>query len=115
MSTFSSDIGPEEEDGGGWGGLVPTKAEREQEKREQRTAARLAAAEQMAQALRDLLKRDQRNTCQHEETHRGGAIWEICDMCGEKWADDRGGKPKWRDPKEWDSADNALSAWEAAK
>lgn len=28
MSTFSSNIGPEEEDGAGWGGLVPTKAER---------------------------------------------------------------------------------------
>lgn len=31
MSTFSSNIGPEEEDGAGWGGLVPTKAERAQE------------------------------------------------------------------------------------
>lgn len=30
MSTFSGDIGPEEEDGGGWGGLIPTKAEREE-------------------------------------------------------------------------------------
>ena len=33
------------------------------------------------------------NTCLHESTHRGGAIWEICDDCGAKWADDRGGKP----------------------
>ena len=32
MSTFSGNIGPEEEDGAGWGGLVPTKAEREQER-----------------------------------------------------------------------------------
>lgn len=31
------------------------------------------------------------NRCTHEETHRGGAIWTICDDCGEKWADDRGG------------------------
>lgn len=31
VSTFSSNIGPEEEDGAGWGGLVPTKAERAQE------------------------------------------------------------------------------------
>lgn len=31
MSTFSGNIGPEEEDGAGWGGLVPTKAERAQE------------------------------------------------------------------------------------
>ncbi len=34
MSTFSSDIGPEEEDGAGWGGLVPTAEERRAEKRE---------------------------------------------------------------------------------
>ena len=33
-------------------------------------------------ALAALLKRDVRNTCTHEETHRGGAIWEICDQCG---------------------------------
>lgn len=33
------------------------------------------------------------NTCTHEETHRGGSIWEICDQCGAKWADDEGGKP----------------------
>jgi len=37
--------------------------------------------------------------CLHEETHRGGAIWEICDMCGSKWADDEGGKPEWSEPK----------------
>lgn len=36
----------------------------------------------------------EQNTCQHEETHRGGAIWEICDGCNAQWADDRGGKPK---------------------
>jgi ribosomal protein L37AE/L43A len=34
-----------------------------------------------------------KNTCLHEETHRGGAIWEICDQCGMKWADDEGGMP----------------------
>jgi hypothetical protein len=33
MSTFSGDYGPEEEDGAGWGGLVPTKEEREETKR----------------------------------------------------------------------------------
>ena len=27
MSTFSNDIGREEEDGGGWGGLLPDKKE----------------------------------------------------------------------------------------
>lgn len=64
----------------------------------------------MREALNKLLKRDQRNTCQHEETHRGGVIWEICEGCGMKWADDRGGKPKWRNPPEWDAAELALTA-----
>lgn len=41
MSTFSGDIGPEEEDGGGWGGLVPTRAEREEERRHAQEATRL--------------------------------------------------------------------------
>ena len=31
--------------------------------------------------------------CPHESTHRGGSIWEICDRCGVRWADDEGGKP----------------------
>lgn len=34
MSTFSGDLGREEEDGGGWGGLMPEKGEREVQKRE---------------------------------------------------------------------------------
>jgi hypothetical protein len=32
VSTFSGNIGPEEQDGGGWEGLAPTQAEREEEK-----------------------------------------------------------------------------------
>jgi hypothetical protein len=32
MSRFTGNIGPEEEDGLGWDGLVPTKAEREEER-----------------------------------------------------------------------------------
>lgn len=43
--------------------------------------------------LRSVLEYAERETCTHEETHRGGAIWEICDSCGKKWADDEGGKP----------------------
>jgi hypothetical protein len=42
----------------------------------------------------------ERQQCLHEETHRGGAIWEICSMCGCKWADDEGGKPEQLEPKE---------------
>lgn len=49
--------------------------------------------------LEDLVVHIEDNTCTHENTYRGGAIWEICDDCGDKWADDRGGKPafKWPD------------------
>lgn len=42
-------------------------------------------------ALADLLEYVDRNTCTHEDTHRGGAIWTICDGCGMMWADDKGG------------------------
>ncbi|WP_394060597.1 hypothetical protein [Alcaligenes sp. WGS1538] len=40
------------------------------------------------------------NTCIHEDTHRGGGIWEICNDCGAKWADDEGGKPAFEWPQE---------------
>ena len=41
--------------------------------------------------LTDLLEEVDRNICTHEETHRGGSIWTICDHCDKEWADDRGG------------------------
>jgi ribosomal protein L37AE/L43A len=49
--------------------------------------------------IRQMLDHIERNTCTHEETHRGGVIWEICDGCGAKWADDEGGKPPFAWPK----------------
>ena len=39
-----------------------------------------------------------RNTCQHEDTHRGGFLWTICSDCGKKWADDEGGFVPYSDP-----------------
>lgn len=69
----------------------------------------IAAAPNMAEALAALLRRDEINTCQHAETHRGGFLWEICDQCGAKWADDEGGKPEWVDPPEWKAARDALA------
>jgi hypothetical protein len=69
----------------------------------------IAAAPDLLAALRAVLDRDMRNTCTHEETQRGGVIWEICDLCGAKWADDRGGKPEWKDPPEWTAACAALA------
>jgi len=62
----------------------------------------------LREALKNLLDRDERYTCQHEETHRGGFLWEICDCCGAKWADDMGGKTEWKDPPEWVAAHAAL-------
>lgn len=41
--------------------------------------------------IQDLIDEVDRNTCPHEDTHRGGNIWTICDGCGAKWADDEGG------------------------
>ena len=68
-----------------------------------------AANAELLEALKELLNRDELRTCMHENTHRGGAIWEICDDCGAKWADDRGGKPAWVDPVEWDLAYAAIA------
>lgn len=53
---------------------------------------------EMSSVLADLVRHIEGQTCTHEETHRGGAIWEICDMCGMQWADDRGGKPEFKWP-----------------
>ena len=35
-------------------------------------------------------------TCHHDETYRAGAIWEICNQCGKKWADDVNPRQKWK-------------------
>jgi hypothetical protein len=51
-------------------------------------------------ALAALLDRWDRETCVHEETHRGGFIWTICNQCGRKWADDEGGFVPYSDPPE---------------
>lgn len=52
-----------------------------------------------------------RNTCLHEDTHRGGVLWEICDSCGMKWADDKGGRPAstYDLPKEIEAAYDLLA------
>ena len=49
--------------------------------------------------LKKLVSEIERNTCEHEETYRGGVIWEICSFCDAKWADDRGGKPEFKWPE----------------
>jgi len=60
-------------------------------------------------ALENLLELSESQICRHENTHRGGLIWEICDDCKEMWADDMGGKPPWKDPKEWVAARKSIA------
>ena len=50
--------------------------------------------QRVVEILRAVTDHAARNTCLHEETYRGGVIWEICSQCGAKWADDEGGKPE---------------------
>ena len=69
---------------------------------------------ELLDALKGMMQRDERNTCQHENVRRGGVIWTICEDCGSKWADDEGGMPEWRDPKEWIAARAAIAKAEAA-
>jgi hypothetical protein len=59
--------------------------------------------------LEDLLRYTERNECRHEETSRGGSIWTICDECGMKWADDRGGFVPYQEPIEITQARKALA------
>lgn len=63
----------------------------------------------LEEALRTLISFASKEICPHEETHRGGAIWEICDQCGAKWADDEGGKPEFKWPKEITNAQDLLN------
>ena len=34
----------------------------------------MTTTDKLAEALRAVLNRDERNTCSHEETHRGGVL-----------------------------------------
>lgn len=64
--------------------------------------------------LADLLQWATSQVCQHDETHRGGVLWEICDHCGAKWADDEGGKPEFKWPVIVDEMYSLISAAPAA-
>lgn len=74
----------------------------------------VAPASDVVQVPRELLKKlladIDRNTCTHEETYRAGIIWEICNSCGSKWADDEGGRPEFEWPAEIEAARGLLAA-----
>lgn len=65
--------------------------------------------------VRGLVEHIERNTCTHEETHRSGAIWEVCDSCGARWADDEGGRPTFKWPPIVEKARAELAAAKAQK
>lgn len=79
MVTYQLALGMQEVSGDGSGEALPEVSQEDTE---------------VIALMKEALKEIERNTCSHEETHRGGAIWEICDICGCKWADDEGGKPE---------------------
>lgn len=64
--------------------------------------------DKLYKALKDLLRYAETNTCAHEETHRGGTNWTICDGCGEMWADDKGGFKPYKEPPVFTAARDAL-------
>ena len=66
--------------------------------------------ERWKQLVQELVREVERKTCTHEETYRGGFMWEICESCGAKWADDEGGKPEFKWPKVVEKARAMLEA-----
>lgn len=65
--------------------------------------------QKLEEALRNLISFASKEVCPHDETHRGGAIWEICNQCGQSWADDKGGKPEFKWPEVIDKAYEVLN------
>ncbi len=72
---------------------------------------RLDLAEKLAEATQELLKCAEQQECHHEETHRGGVLWTICNNCDRKWADDDGGFQPYVEPVEITAAREALDAF----
>jgi hypothetical protein len=72
----------------------------------------IASHEAIVEALRGLVDHVERNECEHEDTSRGGFIWTICNECGKKWADDKGGFQPYSPPPALSRARAALSAIE---
>lgn len=65
----------------------------------------------LVEALEDLVSEIESVTCTHDNTHRGGAIWEICEECGCEWADDEGGKPEFSWPESVEKAQALIDAF----
>ncbi len=75
----------------------------------------MTTKKELKNALQNLLLHVESNTCTHEETHRGGVIWEICSDCGKQWADDEGGKPNFYWPGCVENARDVLDNYSTDK
>lgn len=64
--------------------------------------------QELREALEGLLNNPNLFPCRHDSTHRGGAIWEICDECGSRFADDEGGVPEYQEHPSITKAYSAL-------
>lgn len=84
------------EEGSGFLGASDNEAMPEAPAQEHATQLAGQGQEDEIEIIRQLVEHIERNTCEHHETYRGGAIWEICSGCGAKWADDEGGKPEFQ-------------------
>lgn len=58
----------------------------------------MSTMEELRAALAALTDYAERQECLHEDTHRAGFLWTICDGCGRKWADDEGGFVPYSEP-----------------
>lgn len=69
-----------------------------------------AELDALREKTRALIRYAEINECTHDETHRGGSLWTICDRCGRKWADDQGGFKPYEEPEEIKAARQAIGA-----
>lgn len=67
--------------------------------------------DELAEALQKGCVKYSATLCAHDETHRGGLIWEICHYCGMKWADDEGGKPPFKENETLLMAESILAKY----
>lgn len=70
--------------------------------------------QQALKSLIEIVRYAQHLNCTHDNTYRGGAIWEVCKDCGSQWADDCGGKPPYKVPPAIAAAKATIVAIKAA-
>ena len=71
--------------------------------------------DELAEALQKVCNKYASTLCAHDETYRGGLIWEICAHCGAKWADDEGGKPPYKENETLAMAEAVLAKYKESQ